>query len=106
MTARRASGRAPTPAEGNLRRSAAWAGLRRGDAVSVTGTRIRFASWEFIAHVRNVATGEEWVEVVGGKPGDRKVRSFRPDQVFPPPRRGGPGASDPSLAEAPRLPLL
>ncbi len=31
----------------------------------------------------NTDTGDEWIEVVGGKPGDRSVRSFRPDRVFP-----------------------
>src|SRR5579862_8385393 len=90
---------------GNLRREASWAGVRRGDAVEVSGTRLRSAKWEFIAFVRNVATGEEWVEVVGGRSGDRKVRSFPPERVFAP--AGKSGRSDPrqSLADAPRLPL-
>jgi hypothetical protein len=90
---------------GNLRRESAWAGVRRGDAVEVADTRLRSAKWEFIAHVRNIATGDEWIEVVGGRSGDRKLRSFPPERVFAPAgrhRRPGPRSS---LADAPRLPL-
>lgn len=88
---------------GHLRRSSRWAGLRKGDPVVVTDTKLRGASWEFVAHVANLQSGEEWVEVVGGRPGDRKVRSFDPARVHPPTsRRGPPG---PSLAEAPQLPF-
>lgn len=90
---------------GNLRRESAWAGVRRGDEVEVAGTRLRSAKWEFIAHVRNIATGDEWIEVVGGRIGDRKVRSFSPDRVFAPAGRHGRPAPRSSLAEAPRLPL-
>lgn len=86
----------------DLRRSLRWAGLRPGDAVLVTGTRIRGASWSFVAHVANVETGEEWIEVVGGRAGDRAVRSFRTDQLYAASARPG---RDPSLAEAPGLPL-
>jgi hypothetical protein len=85
-----------------LRRSRAWAGVRAGDPVQVDGTRLRSASWEFVAHVQNSETGEEWVEVVGGKPGDRSVRSFRPQQLYSISARPG---RDPSLADAPGLPL-
>lgn len=69
----------------------------------VDGVRMRSASWTFLAHVRNTRTGEEWVEVVGGRPGTRTVRSFPPHQIFPP-GNADSGAA-PSLAEAPRLPL-
>ena len=89
----------------NLRRVSAWAGLRIGDPVEVSGTRLRSAKWEFVAHVRNIATGDEWVDAVGGKPGDRKVRSFHPEQVFPPSKKRGRSRTQPSLADAPRLPL-
>ena len=68
----------------------------------VEGTRLRGASWSFVAHVANAETGEEWVEVVGGRSGDRAVRSFRPDQLYAPSARPG---RDPSLADAPGLPL-
>lgn len=87
-----------THAQPHLVRSVRWAGLRAGQAVTVDGVRARGASWEFVAHVRNSRTGDEWVEVVGGKPGSRALCSFRPDQILP----AGGGAS---LAEAPQLPL-
>jgi hypothetical protein len=89
-------------APADLRRSVRWAGLCPGDPVQVTGTRIRRATWSFVAHVANAETGEEWVEVVGGRSGDRAVRSFRPDQLYA--ATAHPGR-DPSLAEAPGLPL-
>jgi hypothetical protein len=100
--------RAPSATEepsGNLHRVSTWAGLRKGDTVEVTGTRLRSAKWEFVAHVRNVVTGEEWVEVVGGKPGDRNLRSFSPERVFAPTKKRGRGSARSSLADAPRLPL-
>ncbi|MGH9045862.1 MAG: DUF7246 family protein [Acidimicrobiales bacterium] len=65
----------------------------------MTNTGLRSPSWEFIAHVTNVTTGEQWVEVVGGGSGDRKVRSFAPERIF------APGAKGLSLADAPQLPL-
>jgi hypothetical protein len=88
-------------------RSASWAGLRPGEGVRVDGVRQRSATWTFVAHVRNTRTGDEWVEVAGGRPGNHAVRSFRPEQIFPAPagrttRRPTP---EPSLAEAPRLPF-
>ena len=89
---------------GNLVRTAAWAGLTKGDPVEVSETRLRSATWRFVAHVRNVVTGDEWIEVVGGRAGDRTLRSFPVSRVFAPTRKGrsGPRAS---LAEAPQLPL-
>jgi hypothetical protein len=86
----------------DLRRSTRWAGLRPGDLVQVAGIRLRGASWSFVAHVANTETGEEWVEVVGGRSGDRAVRSFRTDQLYASSARPG---RDPSLADAPGLPL-
>ncbi len=86
----------------DLQRTTHWAGLVPGDPVMVAGTRLRGASWTFVAHVANAETGEEWVEVVGGRRGDRAVRSFRPDQLYAPSSRPG---RDPSLADAPGLPL-
>lgn len=86
----------------DLRRSTRWAGLRPGDPVLVVGTHLRGASWTFVAHVINTETHEEWIEVVGGRSGDRKVRSFRPDQLYATSSRPG---RDPSLADAPGLPL-
>lgn len=89
---------------GALTRTEQWAGLKPGDAVEVRGTRLRSASWSFMAHVANPATNQEWVEVVGGKSGDRKVRSFRPEQVFP--YRGAKHRGEvASLADSPQLPF-
>jgi len=82
----------------------AWSGLRAGDPVDVDGVAGRGLQFCFSAFVTNRATGETWVEVIGGRSGDRKVRSFRPDQVFPPGalrRRGGTA----SLADQPGLPF-
>lgn len=85
----------------DLRRCTRWAGLQAGDPVRVAGAT-RNSSWFFVAHVANAATGEEWVEVVGGRSGDRAVRSFRTELIYAPSARPG---RDPSLAEAPGLPL-
>lgn len=104
MPARRRRSVAPTPS-GHLVRAEAWAGLRPGDPVEVAGTRLRTATWAYVAHVTNTRTGDEWVEVVGGRPGERTLRSFRPEQVFPPGARGARGSGAASLADAPRLPL-
>ena len=79
-----------------------WAGLRPGDPVVVTGTRMRGASWSFVAQVANKETGEVWVEVVGA------ARAIGPSARFAPTRSTrhppSPGR-DPSLADAPGLPL-
>jgi hypothetical protein len=64
---------------------------------------MRGASWSFVAQVSNAETGEVWVEVVGGRSGDRAVRSFRPDQIYAPSAKPG---RDPSLADEPGLPLI
>jgi len=72
--------------------------------VEVAGLKIRGATFTFVAHVRNLATGDESVEVVGGRAGERKLRSFRPEQVYPwSARRTAKRAV--SLADAPQLPL-
>lgn len=98
---RRRASPAPVPPS-NLVRQQRWAGLTPGQAVDVAGER-RGATWVFVAHVRNARTGDEWVEVVGGRSGDRNVRSFPPERIFP---AGGLGpVRRPSLAEAPQLPL-
>jgi hypothetical protein len=87
----------------DLQRSNRWAGLKPGDPVQVEGARMRGASWSFVAHVCNAETGEEWVEVVGGRSGDRSVRSFHPGHIYAASARPG---RDPSLADAPGLPLV
>jgi hypothetical protein len=101
--------RKPAPDEpsttGHLVRARAWAGLRPGDPVEVAGTRLRSASWSFVAHVRNSQTGAEWVEVVGGRAGDRKLRSFSPEQVYAPAAGRAKTGERASLADAPQLPF-
>ncbi|MGH8981569.1 MAG: DUF7246 family protein [Acidimicrobiales bacterium] len=97
MPRRRSAHATPDP-QSHLVRSEVWSGIRSGQPVAVDGVRARGASWEFVAHVRNARTGDEWVEVVGGKPGSRALRSFRPHRIFP----AGGGAP---LAAAPQLPF-
>ena len=89
-----------TGASHNVRQST-WSGLRAGDRVEIDDPRARRGVFEFVAFVQNSATKASWVEVVGGKRGDRKLWSFRPDQVFAPGDKG----KGPSLEEAPRLPF-
>ncbi len=90
---------------GNLLRQARWAGLSAGDAVIVNVDKERRNSYVFLAHVENMATGESWVEVRGGRKGEQKDRSFRPDLIFPAAARRGSKIVGPSLVEAPQLPL-
>jgi len=76
----------------------------------VSGLSMRGANWEFRAHVRNRHNGDESVEVVGGRPGARAIRSFGPDRIFAVTgsrKRGAARATvgELSLADAPRLPL-
>ena len=86
----------------HVTRSDEWGGLRPGDPVDIAGPASPRATWRFRAFVRNERNGAESVEVVGGRPGELHVRSFRPDQVFP---VGGRKTGRLSLAEAPQLPL-
>jgi hypothetical protein len=88
-----------------LVRSTKWAGLSTGDAVVVDGVRERRQSWVFVAHVMNSQTNEEWVEVRGGRSGEAKGRSFRPDVIFPSTAKKGSRIVGQSLADAPQLPF-
>ena len=104
--------RAAIEASEHLQRSASWNGLRAGDPVIVAGLHMRGAGWEFRAHIVNQHNGTESIEVVGGRPGDRTIRSFGPERIFavqgPKRPRGNPDraiAGQLSLAEAPQLPL-
>ncbi len=104
--------RAALEASEHLERTEAWNGLHRGDPVVVSGLRMRGAEWEFRAHVLNRHNGTEVVEVVGGRAGDRRIRSFEPGRIFAvatrKSRRGNAErsiAGELSLAEAPQLPL-
>ncbi len=93
---------APTPGPEHLRRLEEWGGLHRGDPVEIEGPVPKRAVWRFLGYVRNERNGAESVEVIGGRPGEDRVRSFLPEQVFP---LGGRRAGRASLAEAPQLPL-
>ena len=86
-------------------RTSAWHGLRAGDPVVVDDDRARVHSWVFVAHARNESTGEEWVEVRGGRAGESKGRAFAPGRIFPLGARRGRWVEGPSLADAPRLDL-
>lgn len=99
---RRAPRRSTAKAPDHLERTDRWNGLRRGDPVEIDGVAGRSLSWTFQAFVRNARNGSEAVEVLGGRPGQQLVRSFRPDQVFP---VGGRRRGTPSLDDAPQLPL-
>jgi len=89
----------------HLQRQDSWAGVGEGDQVDVLDARERGATWRFVAHVTNLETGAEWTEVVGGRTGEQRRRSFRPEQLYPyrTIRAGVP--TKPSLCDAPRLAL-
>ena len=63
---------------------------------------LRGATWRFLGFVRNERNGAESVEVIGGRPGEDRVRSFLPSQVFP---VGGHRTGRASIADAPLLPF-
>ena len=96
--------RAVVTRQGHLVRSTKWAGLSTGDAVVVDGVKERRQTWVFVAHVTNTQTSEEWVEVRGGRRGEAKGRSFRPDAIFPSTAKKGGRIVGQSLADAPQLP--
>jgi hypothetical protein len=80
--------------------------------VVVAGLSIRGAIWEFRAHVVNRHNGTESIEVIGGRPGDRRIRSFEPDRIFAVTGRNRTRGNSErtitgklSLADAPQLPL-
>lgn len=81
-----------------------WAGVRAGERVEVAGVAGRRA-WVFVAHVTNEATGESWVEVRGGRPGEAKFRAFAPEAIYPAGARRGSRWVRAPLARAPRLDL-
>jgi hypothetical protein len=113
MTPRRPSAKkAALEASDHLERSETWNGLRAGDPVIVAGLKMRGADWRFRAHIVNRHNGSESIEVVGGRPGDRTIRSFGPERIFAvsgrsktrtSPNRSIEGQL--SLADAPQLPL-
>ncbi len=90
---------------GHVVRSSRWNGVRAGDVVIVDGAKERRQHWVFVAHVVNEATNDEWVEVRGGRVGETKGRSFRPDVIFPGSAKRGSRLVGMSLAMAPQLPI-
>jgi hypothetical protein len=90
---------------GSVVRSKTWNGVRYGDAVVVNGVKERRQHWTFVAFAVNEATGEEWVEVRGGRTGESKGRSFHPEMIFPQGSRKGSRVVGLSLASAPQLTL-
>ncbi len=91
--------------QGNLLRQEQWAGVSSGEPVIVDGVKERRQSWVFIAHVLNSATNEEWVEVRGGKAGESKTRSFRPELIYPMIAKKGSKLVGLPLSVAPQLPI-
>jgi hypothetical protein len=79
--------------------------VREGDPVAVNGPKERRQTWVFVAHVVNEVSGEEWVEVRGGRSGESKGRSFRPELIYPASARRGARLEGSSLSVAPQLPL-
>jgi hypothetical protein len=97
--------RAADDGTSSFERETAWAGLAEGDPVDILDDRERGATWRFVAHVTNRATSEAWVEVIGGRRGDQRRRSFRVDQVYPRGSVRGGAATTAPLHDAPKLPL-
>jgi hypothetical protein len=95
--------RAEVTRRGNLVRSTYWHGVAAGDAVVVDGPKERRQHWVFVAHVVNESTNDEWVEVRGGRTGEAKGRSFRPDVIYPSCSKKGSRLVGLSLAVAPQL---
>jgi hypothetical protein len=91
--------------QGNLLRTTHWAGVQAGDAVVVDGLKERRQNWVFVAHVLNEATNDEWIEVRGGRSGEAKGRSFRPELIYPGNAKRGSRLVGLSLAVAPQLPI-
>lgn len=65
----------------HFERVTAWGPFDPGMSVRVAGqSRSHFS---FLAHVTNTETGEEWIEVVGGKAGRSMRRAFPVEAVKP-----------------------
>ena len=86
-------------------RSTTWQGLVAGDPVAVNVERETRANFEFVAHVTNPDTGDEWIELRGGKAGESRIRSFRPETVYLRSARKGNKFVGLSLSVAPCLPF-
>lgn len=71
----------------------------------VNTAKERRRRWVFVAHARHELSGEEWVEVRGGRDGEMKGRSFKPELIFPASALRGSRVLGASLADAPQLPF-
>ena len=96
--------RRPAPPS-RFQRSETWQGLVPGDPVAVNVERETKANFEFVAHVTNPETGDEWIELRGGKAGESRIRSFRPDTVYLRSARKGTKFIGLPLSAAPCLPF-
>ncbi|MBU6233533.1 MAG: hypothetical protein KJS64_04715 [Acidobacteria bacterium] len=94
----------PAPPSRYLR-STTWQGLSEGDLVAVNVERETRSNYSFVAHVTNPETGDEWIELCGGKAGESRIRSFRPDTVYLRSARKGSRFVGLPLAQAPCLPF-
>jgi len=74
--------RSRCPNRRHLQRSTSWAGLRRGDPVEIMG-RVGFGLVDLCRPRRQHRDRRRVDRGGGGKFGEHKIRSFRPDQVFP-----------------------
>lgn len=86
-------------------RSTTWQGLVSGDLVAVNVERETRSNFQFVAHVMNPETGDEWIELRGGKAGEARIRSFRPDTVYLRSARKGSKFVGLPLSAAPCLPF-
>src|SRR6202451_1813032 len=93
--------RAEVTRHGHVVRTTRWNCGAAGDAVVVDGVKERRQHWVFVAHVVNESTNDEWVEVRGGRVGEAKGRSFRPEVIFPGSAKRGSRLVGMSLAVAP-----
>jgi hypothetical protein len=103
--ARRRTPSVADAAAGRFVRLTEWAGLHEGDPVDVLDAVERGVTWSFAAHVTNVQSEETWVEVVGGRAGEQRRRSFRPEQLYPHRSLRSGSATCAPLCDVPRLPL-
>jgi hypothetical protein len=78
--------------------------LQPGDRVVVNTPKELSHNYEFVAFVVNHATNERWVEVRGGRAGEAKDRSFKPELIYPLSSRQGAKLRGLSLVDAPQLP--
>jgi Na+-transporting NADH:ubiquinone oxidoreductase subunit NqrF len=78
MTTRRKVAAHPPPADWTISTHFVWNSrhMEPGTELSIIGQRGRF---RFMRHVRTSTS--EWIDVVGGKSGMERMRSFYPDKI-------------------------